>query len=942
MAEALVSVVLDQLASILVEQVKAKVKLVVGVEEEVKKLTSNFRAIKSVLEDAENRQVKENAVRDWLDKLKDASYDIEDVLDEWKTEVQKLQMKEVENASQFKKKVRSLVLRNDIADKIKNLNKMLDDIAKEKDMFGFSLTGTIKKLEPQKTTSFIDISKVHGRHQDKHKIIELLLSERNEGVESLPVISLVGMGGIGKTTLARLAYHDNRLNTHFHKKIWVCVSDPFDEVRIARAILESLQGAATNLAELDAILQHISQTIRTKRFFLVLDDVWTEDANKWEQLRDCLQSGYQGSRILLTTRKENVAQIMGTTHMISVGKLPEKECWSLFSQVALAKRTKEQCDKLEDIGRRIVRNCNGLPLTIKTLGSLLSLKTNVEQWQSILDSELWKLEEIEKGLFPPLLLSYYDLPSNLRKCFSYCSIFPKDYKIEKDKLIKLWMAQGYLRVKGREDIELIGEAYFENLAKRSFFQDFETKDEDGSIISFKMHDIVRDFAQYLSENECLSIEVDSPTVSDQLEFASQKVRHSMIILKENGSFPICLSTKARLRTLLVECEDRVLTKCEDKVLASNILSQLFYKYRCIRAIDLGNLSDYLNQPINDIPRGIGKLIHLRYLALKKDFEIEQLPEELCDLYNLQTLDISCLRKLRKLPEGIGKLINLRHLINFQTPLKYLPKGFERLTNLRTLNEFPVSGSDHGSKACTLECLKSFRYLRGSLMIRRLRSVTGIAEIENADLKGNRNLLHLELEFFSHQGKERPDTDVYILQALQLPSNLETLKITSYKSRTMGNHWMVSLTNLKVLEMSFCSDLQRLPSLGSLPSLESLKISYVDCPRKVGQEFLGESSVVAFPKLKSLLFYTIYEWKRWDYKFSGGEEIVIMPCLRSLKFYRCPELEALPDHILRSTTLEELEIRECPKLEKHCCVFALWMKLKKQSDKFNPPQLQGSS
>lgn len=130
----------------------------------------------------------------------------------------------------------------------------------------------------------------------------------------------------------------------------------------------------------------------------------------------------------------------------------------------------------------------------------------------------------DKGLFPPLLLSYYDLPSDLRKCFSYCAVFPKDYKIRKDKLIKLWIAHGYLRVKGREDMELVGEDYFENLAMRSFFQDFEINDQDGSIISCKMHDIVHDFAQYLAKNECLSIENDyNLAVPDRLEFADQKI-----------------------------------------------------------------------------------------------------------------------------------------------------------------------------------------------------------------------------------------------------------------------------------------------------------------------------------------------------------------------------------------------------------------------------------
>lgn len=209
MAEALVSLVLEQLASILVAHTDAEVKLVVGVKDEVKKLTSNFRAIKAVLEDAENRQVKENSVTEWLENLKDASYEIEDVLNEWNTEIQKLQMKigEDENASDAQKKKvcslipcyrfspRHIVKRRDIANKFRNLNMTLDNNARMKDEFRFSLAESTRRLEQPKTTSFTDLSKVHGRDQDKNKIVDLLLSESSQGVDSLPLISLVGMGG---------------------------------------------------------------------------------------------------------------------------------------------------------------------------------------------------------------------------------------------------------------------------------------------------------------------------------------------------------------------------------------------------------------------------------------------------------------------------------------------------------------------------------------------------------------------------------------------------------------------------------------------------------------------------------------------------------------------------------------------------------------------------
>ncbi|KAK3220152.1 hypothetical protein Dsin_014122 [Dipteronia sinensis] len=447
MAEAAVSTIME----ILSQLVEEEVRLVVGVDEEVKKLTSNFQAIESVLEDAECKQVKEKAVGDWLEKLKDVSYDIEDVLDEWNTAIQKLRIMEAENASKLVTKVcylmscfrfcnRRVVIRHDIAVKIKELNKTLDDIALEKNRFQLRSIRGMREVERQITTSNVDITKIHGRDHYTKEITNYLLSESSNGPISLPIISIVGLGGIGKTTFARLVFNDHEVTAHFNIKIWVCVSDPFDEIRIGKAILESLRDAAPNVNEFESVLKNIHESIKDKKFLLVLDDVWTEDSNKWEQFKNSLKYGSKGSRILVTTRKMNVAKVMGSTNFIEVGMLSDDKCWSLFSQISFYGRNTEECKKLEDVGRSIVKKCNGLPLGVKTLGGLLRFKKTIEEWQNVLDNEMWELEEVENMIFTPLLLSYFDLPSQLKRCFLYCAIFPKDFIIEKNHLIKLWMA----------------------------------------------------------------------------------------------------------------------------------------------------------------------------------------------------------------------------------------------------------------------------------------------------------------------------------------------------------------------------------------------------------------------------------------------------------------------------------------------------------------------
>ncbi|KAJ6386624.1 hypothetical protein OIU78_016533, partial [Salix suchowensis] len=275
---------------------------------------------------------------------------MDDVLDEWSYAILKWKTGDAEENIHNQQKIRcsflgspcfclnQVVRRRDIALKIKEVSEKVDEIAKEKAMYGFQLyKATDHELQRPTSTHFFDESSVSGRDGEKKSVVSMLLAESSQEAQDVDVISLVGLGGIGKTTLAQLAFNDVEVTTHFEKKIWVCVSKPFDEVRIAKAILEQLEGSTPTLVELQSLLSRVSQSINGKRFLLVLDDVWTENHRQWEQLKPSLASCARGSKILVTTRKGTVATMMGTDHRIDIETLSDNACWSIFNHVAFYK-----------------------------------------------------------------------------------------------------------------------------------------------------------------------------------------------------------------------------------------------------------------------------------------------------------------------------------------------------------------------------------------------------------------------------------------------------------------------------------------------------------------------------------------------------------------------------------------------------------------------------
>jgi hypothetical protein len=448
--------------------------------------------------------------------------------------------------------------------------------------------------------------------------------------------------------------------------------------------------------------------------------VWTEEAEEWRPFKSALNCGAPGSRILVTTRNEGVARMVYSVDQINLEVLSKEDCWSIIRKIAFVGKDGKQCEQLEDIGRELADKCKGLPLAAKTLGSLMRDKRSTEEWKNILHSNLWELEDVHKGLLGPLLLSFYELSSAIKRCFLYCAVFPKDYLFSKNELVYLWMAEGYLHSKPNFEMEIIGEKYFERLVMHSFFQDFK-KDDDDEIIRCKMHDIVHDFAQSMTTNECFPI--DS---AKELRIDGKSARHINLTLTEGAQFPVSIYNAKNLRTLLC--------------FASSIVPLDFFQHlACLRTLTL------IHSSFEILPNEVEKLIHLRFLKISGKWSVRELPETICNLCNLQTLDVSDCYGLENLPRKMGRLINLRHLIHDYGRIKSFPKGIGKLSSLRTLEEFIIGGTND-SEGCKLGELKNLNHLKGYLSIKGLGNVIDVQEAKNAELKKKIQLRHLELRF----------------------------------------------------------------------------------------------------------------------------------------------------------------------------------------------------
>lgn len=858
----------------------------------LRKLKIALLSVNAVLEDAEEKQVTKSAVKEWLDELKDAVYDAEDILDEIASKA--LQRKLDAEFLTSGCKARSFIsaslnpFAKEIEPKIQEVLDRLEYLARQKDVIGLREVVGGKLSERLPTTSLVEESDICGRDDDKEAIVNLLLSDDASGSE-MCVIAMVGMGGIGKTTLAQLVYNDTRVKEHFNLEAWVCVSEEFDVFKVTKTILEAVTLSTCDIKDLNRLQVTLKEKLKGKKFLLVLDDVWNEDYVDWEVLRNSFKSGVQGSKVIVTTRNASVASVMRPIATHHLKQLPDEDCWSLFAKHAFDDSNSEAHLELEVIGRQIVKKCKGLPLAAKTIGALLWSKLDVDEWDKILKSELWDLSTDGGNILPALRLSYKYLPSPLKQCFAYCSIFPKDYIVRKDQLILLWMAEGFLQQYKNKTMEEVGDEYFLNLVSRSLFQQSSSDKSH-----FIMHDLVNDLAKFVSGQFSFRLEGD---YSHELVNKTRHLSYFKTRFDSSKKFEDLYKAK-RLRTFL---SLTLPPSSETFYLTKKLTHDLLPMLRCLRVLSLSHYSN-----MTDLPDSIGKIKHLRYLNLSFT-AVKRLPDSICKLCNLQTLKLLGCRYLAVLPKDMWRLINLRHLDISETSLKEMPIQLGRLKCLHTLTTFIISKH---SGSCIGE-LGKLSSLRGMLSILELQNVASPTDALNAGLKDKRYLEELVLEWSADT--KVSESERTVLDSLQPHTNLKSLTMNYYSGKSIpdwvGHH---SFSNITCMHLKNCKYCFCLPPLGQLPSLQDLSIVGFDGVVKVGTEFYcsGSSSINPFGALKVIRFEQMLKWKEWS-SFASENEGGAFPNLEELYIQNCPELMGgLPVHF---PSLTKLVIIECPQL-----------------------------
>ncbi|XP_030956041.1 disease resistance protein RPM1-like [Quercus lobata] len=880
MADVAVINLLDKLTSILLQEAS----LPGDAHDEIEEIKLELESMRSFLKDAERRMERSESVENWVRQVREVAYEAEDIIDEFMHHKDKEKHK-----SGFKGITKEIVhfpknitARHQIATKLPKIKVKVHEVSDRSKRYGFDKLdeGTSKYVSREswqhyaESSIFFGEDEIVGMEEKTEEMIEWLLEDE----QRRRIISIVGMGGLGKTTLATRVYNDQRIKQQFNCSAWISVTQMHDSNELLRSMVREFfetkqlvlpnNFGTMNNVQLMAMLFHY---LHQKRYVVVLDDVW--DIYLWSSIRGAFPDNKNGSRIILTTRNENVATSVGVGYRLNhLEPLQEKDAWPLFCKKAFWNEPGHCCpQELQPLAHAIVNKCEGLPLAIVAIGGLMCSRSKaIGEWKKVYESLNWQLSYNPKlgQVKGMLLLSYKDLPFYLKHCFLYCCMFHYCSQIKRKKLIRLWVAEGFVKERKGNIMEEVAEEHLTDLILRSMIQVTETN-AAGRVKTCRVHDVMHELAMTISEKEnfCTAYDGNESRLEGNFHHLSVHDRGEKIRLSRPMSH--------HLRSFFVFKTD---------MCSSFSLDAALSKFKLLRVLNLQGV------PVETIPSTLGRLFNLRYLNLR-DTKISELPKSTKKLRNLQTLDVWN-TNVRRLPSGISKLTRLRHLYmycnnNQNSETSNIANGMLAPTGLWNIQCLQ-----------TLACIDAEEELIqqvGNLTELRRLDITKLKTVHGPKLctsiQKMKNLLRLCVTATNEEELQ--------LESLSLPpSYLQKLELVGRLNRLP--HWFGSLSNLTHLFLgrSYLQDDMVFP-LHILSALVFLEL------KKAYNGKLLHFKAKWFPKLNKL---KIVELAQLD---SLVVEEGALPTIQELNQIRCLELKALPQGVEHLISLQKLHLEEMP-------------------------------
>ncbi|XP_019179597.1 PREDICTED: disease resistance protein RPM1-like isoform X2 [Ipomoea nil] len=598
----------------------------------------------------------------WVKIVRELAYDTEDVLDEFL-----FRFGGGQTGGGFYAKInniytslKNLKARRRLALSLQRIKAKLNDNSQYQPSFPTTSTGTTihahnkRPYDSRGDARLVEESDLVGIHYPKQYLVNLLLANDEE----LKVHAVVGTGGLGKTTLVKQAYDDAEVKNHFQYRVWVTVSETFEikellKDAIKQFVQQTKQGLPLDFEAMSStgLKEFVKENLSGRRYIIVFDDIW--GINAWMEIKCVLPKQAFGSRVVITTRNSELgAQACHDTRGVvySLKHLSPEDSSTLFCRKTFL------CDScpqhLVNITTNILNRCCGLPLAIVVIAGVLATKTEdieeCERFQQSLNFQLVEGNDTMKNMKNILSLSYYDLPYYLKYCFLYLCIFPEDFIIQRMQVVRLWIAEGFVRENNGQVKGKIAEAYLDELIHRNLIQ-IERKTRIEKIKGFRVHDILREVV--LSK----SVEQNFATIANGRNIESSNKFRRLAIHKFDDQILKSTSSKKHLHSLLVI---KPLSTLNVLLLLSKFFTGSYYNP--LKVLDLGN------SQLEEIPEQVFNLFQLKYLSLRGT-KLRSVPKSIGCLQNLETLDLRYTH-VNELPAELSKLCKLRHLLCYSNSL----------------------------------------------------------------------------------------------------------------------------------------------------------------------------------------------------------------------------------------------------------------------------------